>query len=125
MATTSSARALSPRPERTESVRWIEVTARESNGEVVVRVAGKGCVGQAATLATGLLGLSTRRQAQVALDLSGLKCVSSLALGVLVAFRRGIVRSGGRVRLAPSLQSPVRKRLEEAGLLPLFGLSEG
>jgi hypothetical protein len=36
----------------------------------------------------------------VTLDLSELRSISSLAMGVLVAYRRGVVRRGGRVRLA-------------------------
>jgi anti-anti-sigma factor len=96
------------------------VGVTEVPGEVIVRVAGKGCVGQADALAAGLLGLSARRPARVTLDLSGLSCLSCLTLGVLVTFRRGVVRAGGRVRLAASLQEPVRGALERAGLFALF-----
>jgi anti-anti-sigma regulatory factor len=97
------------------------VGVTEAPGEVVVRVAGQGCFGQADALAAGLLGLSARRPSRVTLDLSGLKCVSALAMGILVSFRRGVVRADGRVRLAAPLQEPVRAALERAGLLALFG----
>jgi anti-anti-sigma regulatory factor len=97
----------------------------EAPGEVVVRVAGQGCVGQADALAAGLLGLSARRPPLVTLDLSGLSCVSCLTMGVLVTFQRGVVRAGGRVRLAASLQEPVRVALERAGLFALFRPPEG
>jgi hypothetical protein len=91
---------------------------------LIVRVAGKGCVGQADALAAALLGPGARRSALVTLNLSGLNCLACLTMGVLVAFRRGVVRVGGRVRLAASLQKPVRAALEGAGLLALFGLPE-
>jgi len=102
----------------------IEVGVTEAPGEVVVRVAGKGCVGQADALAAGLLRLSARRPSLVTLDLSGLSCISCLAMSVLVTFRRGVVHAGGRVRLAASFQEPVRAALERAGLLVLFGSPE-
>ncbi|HKB38358.1 MAG TPA: STAS domain-containing protein, partial [Gemmataceae bacterium] len=99
----ASARAPSPTPEGMRRVPRIEVAVTEAPGEVVVRVAGKGCVGQADALAAGLLGLSARRPALVTLDLSGLSFISSLAMGTLVSFHRGVVRAGGRVRLAAGL----------------------
>jgi anti-anti-sigma regulatory factor len=101
------------------------VSVTEAPGEVFVRVAGEGCFGQADALAAGLLGLSARRPSLVTLDLSGLDCVSCLTMGVLATFRRGVVRAGGRVRLAASLQEPVREALERAGLLALFGSTGG
>jgi anti-anti-sigma factor len=83
---------------------------------VIVRIAGEAHVSQAGELADGLLRLSARRPSVVALDLGGLNCLSCLATGVLVTFCRGIVRAGGRVRLASALQDPVRDSLERAGL---------
>jgi anti-anti-sigma factor len=109
-----------PPPEAVGNVPRIEVGVTEAPGELIVRIAGKGCVGQADTLAAGLRRPSARRPALVTLDLSGLSCVSSLAMGVLVRFRHGVVRGGGRVRLAGSLQEPVRAAVERAGLLALF-----
>jgi anti-anti-sigma regulatory factor len=67
-----------------------------------------------------LLGLSALRPPLVTLDLGELSFVSSLALGVMLAFRRGIVRAGGSVCLAPTLQDPVRAALERTELLALF-----
>jgi anti-anti-sigma regulatory factor len=91
---------------------------------VTVHIAGEASIRQAGTLAARLLGLSARRPSLVTLDLSGLGHISALAMGALVAFRRGILRSGGRVRLAPNLQDPVREALSRAELLALFGLPE-
>jgi anti-anti-sigma factor len=117
----SSVLAPSSVPERTGNALRIEVGVREAPGEMVVRVAGEAGVKQAEELTAALLGLSACRPAQVTLDLAELSFVSSLAMGVLVSFRRGIVRAGGRVRLAEVLQQPVCEALERAGLLALLG----
>jgi anti-anti-sigma regulatory factor len=93
-------------------------------GEVVIRLAKEPGVRQAGELSAALLGLSALRPPQVTLDLSGLNVVSCLTLGVLEAFRRGLVRAGSRVRLAAAMQEPVRAALERAGLLTLFGMRE-
>jgi anti-anti-sigma regulatory factor len=87
---------------------------------MIVRVAGKGCVGQADALEAALLSLGARWPSLVTLDLSGLKCVSCLTIGVLVRFRRGVVRAGGRVGLAADLQPKVREALDRGGLMSLF-----
>ena len=103
----------------------LEVGVTEGPAETIVRLAGPGCVGQADALTAGLLGLSARRPALLTLDLSGLRCLSCLTLGVLVTFRRGVVRRGGRVGLAAALQEPVRAALERAGLLALLSSAGG
>jgi anti-anti-sigma factor len=121
----SSTRAPSPAPEAARRVPRIEVSVREAPGEVVVRLAGEASFGLAGELAGVLLCVSVRRPPLVTLDLSGLTFVSCLALGALVAFRRGVVGAGGRFRLAAALQEPVRASLERAGLLTLFGWPEG
>jgi anti-anti-sigma factor len=124
-ATLLSPSAPSSDPEGAVRIPRIEVAVTETPGEVVVRVAGKGCVGQAEALAAGLLRLSARRPSRITLDLGGLNCVSSLTMGVLVSFRQGVVRAGGQVSLAASLREPVREALERAGLLALFGWTSG
>jgi anti-anti-sigma factor len=102
----------------------IEVSVREAPGELIIRVGGEAGVKQVSELAGALFGLSARRAPLFTLDLSGLRSVSSLALGALVAFRRGVVRAGGRVRLEAGLQEPVRESVERTGLLDLFGSPE-
>jgi anti-anti-sigma factor len=96
----------------------------KATGEVVVRLVGEAGIRQADEVTSALLGLSALRPPLVTVDLSGLNAVSCLTLGVLVTFRRGIVRAGGRVRLAAALREPVRVALEQAGLLALFGPPE-
>src|SRR5262249_27446693 len=100
------------------------VSIDEVPDEVVVRVAGEATFWHVDKLSAALLSLSARRPSHVVLDLSGLTCVSSLAIGVLVQFRRGIVRSGGRVCLAPILQNTAREALARAGVIDLFRLPE-
>jgi anti-anti-sigma factor len=98
----------------------IDVTFDEAAGEAVVRLKGKASVPQARAIEAGLLPLSALRPRLVTLDLSEATSLSALAMGVLTAFRRGVVRAGGRVRLAPAPSPEVREALEAAGLAPLF-----
>lgn len=113
--------ALFPARERTPGMARIELSIEETPTEVVVRVAGEAGLQQTQELTMALLGLSARRPARVTLDLSGLSFVSSRAVRILVAFRRGVVRAGGRMRLAATLQEPVRAALGRAELLMLLG----
>jgi anti-anti-sigma factor len=101
----------------------IAVYVREAPEEMVICIVGEATVGLADALARLLLRPIVRRPKLVTLDLSGLKLLSCLAMGTLVTFRRGVVRAGGRVRLAAALQGPVRESLERAGLLTLFDSS--
>jgi anti-anti-sigma factor len=121
----SPARALSPASETSGRAPRIEVGIDEGPGEVVVRLGGEAGVGQAGELTAALLRLSAARTPLLTLDLSGLRFISSLAMGLLVDFRRGVVRSGRRVRLSADLDGSVRETLERAGLLALFGSPDG
>src|SRR5262249_34706396 len=68
----------------------------------------------------GLMRAVARRPTAVTLDLSNLRSISCLAMGVLMSYRRGLLRADGRVYLADRLQPPVREALERAKLLNLF-----
>jgi anti-anti-sigma factor len=103
----------------------MDVDVAEATTETVVRIAGEAGFRLADQLTAALLSLSARRPKLVILDLSGLTFLCSLAMGVLVSFRRGVVRRGGRVRLGKTLQEPVREALDRAGLLGLFASDEG
>jgi hypothetical protein len=92
----------------------------QAPGEFVVRLAGEAGVGHARRLAMELAGVSVHRPSLVTLNLASLEAISSLVMGVLEAFRRGIVRAGGRVRLEAALTGPVRAAMERAGLLALL-----
>ena len=98
----------------------LEVMVSQMSDEVVVRVKGEATVASSGALLAGLLAVAAQRSAVVTLDLSQLRCLSSLAMGVLVTFRRGVVRRGGRVRLAKGLPLAVQEALARAELLDLF-----
>jgi anti-anti-sigma factor len=98
----------------------VQVTITHTAADMVIQVKGEARVDCAGALMGGLLGPAACRPAVVTLDLSELRSISSLAMGVLVAYRRGVVRTGGRVRLAEELQPAVREALTRAELLDLF-----
>jgi len=112
-----------PWPARARPEPGVEVTIDRGPDEVVIRVAGEAGFRQAGQLLNGLFVPDAQSPAAVTLDLSGLRFISCLAMGVLVSYRRGVVRRGGQVRLRPDLQPQVRDVLHKAGLLKLFGES--
>jgi anti-anti-sigma factor len=87
---------------------------------MLIRVKGEATVEGAGALLDSLLAPASCSPAVVTLDLSELRSISSLAMGVLVAYRRGVVRRGGRVRLAGEVQPGVKEALARAELLGLF-----
>jgi anti-anti-sigma factor len=98
----------------------LEVEVLDTAAGVEVRLRGQAGVLEADALEAVLLRLAARRPACVILELSKLDSISSLAMGLLVAYRRGAVRAGGRVCLAADLQPGVRDALDRAGLMSLF-----
>jgi anti-anti-sigma factor len=116
----SSAPAPVPVSESAAIAPGLEVSVSEAPGELLVGLAGEAGVAEASELAVALVRLSARRAPLVTLDLSRLSHLSSLAMGALAAFRRGIVRAGGRVRLAAGVQERVRESLERTGVIALF-----
>ena len=105
---------------RTPAVPTVEVAVNDTSEGMVIRVKGEARAEFAGALLDGLLGPTARRPALVTLDLSELRFISSLAMGVLVTFRRSVVRTGGRVRLAEELQPAVKEALMRAELFDLF-----
>jgi anti-anti-sigma factor len=87
---------------------------------MVIRIEGDATVESTGALLAGLLAPSACRPPTVTLDLSELRSISCLAMGVLAGYRRGVVRTGGRVRLAEDLQPAVREAFERAELFSLF-----
>jgi anti-anti-sigma factor len=96
------------------------VSVVQAAADLVIRVKGEAAVHSVGVPQAGLLASSACRPAVVTLDLSELRSLSCLAMGVLVAYRRGVVRTGGRVRLAESLQPAVHEALARAELFGLF-----
>jgi anti-anti-sigma factor len=91
---------------------------------MVVRVKGEARTDCAGALLDGLLAHG-RRPAVVMLDLSELRSLSQLALGVLAAYRRSVVCAGGRVCLAGVLHPAVNESLARGGLLDLLETTTG
>jgi anti-anti-sigma factor len=87
---------------------------------MLIRVKGEATAQSCGSLLAGLLSPSACRPTVVTLDLSELRSISCLALGVLVAYRRGVVRNGGRVFLAEALHPPVKEALVRAQLFDFF-----
>jgi stage II sporulation protein AA (anti-sigma F factor antagonist) len=76
------------------------VRASEAGGIWVVSLEGEARAADVGRLQMPFMRLVVRRVPLVVLDLGGLRFLSSLALGALVALRRDLARFGGRVSLA-------------------------
>jgi anti-anti-sigma factor len=84
-----------------------------------VAIQGEASFDQAEVISAQLLRTPLDGYSLVVLDLAGLTCLSCLAMGALVEYRRGVGRRGVEVRLA-NVQAQVWLALESAGLWPLF-----
>jgi hypothetical protein len=71
-------------------------------------------------LTAALLPVSACRPALLTLELGMLTHLACLAIGVLAEFCRGVIRNGGRVRLADTPRESVREALVRTELLNLF-----
>ena len=88
---------------------------------LVVAIKGDASFDQAEFISAQLLRIPLDGYAVVVLNLAELTFISSLAIGALVEYRRGLVRRGVEVRLA-NVQAQVWLALETAGLGKLFEL---
>jgi anti-anti-sigma factor len=95
----------------------MSLAIKEDHDRTVVRLGGVVGSNEATELDLRLSLLLACQPAHVVFDLDGLRLIGSLGLGVLFAFRRGLIRRGGRVGLA-------RVRPEVAALLAQVGLDE-
>ena len=95
----------------------------ENPTEITVRLIGEGSTSEADRLQLSLTRLMAVRPPLVVIDMAGLLYVTSLAMGVLVQFRRAIARSGGRIQLA-HLQPSVLESFQNARLDSLFEITE-
>ena len=82
-------------------------------------IKGDAIFDQAEGISARLLRISLEAYSLVVLNLAELRSVSSLAMGALVSYRRGVGLRGVEVRLA-NLQAQVWLALESAGLGKLF-----
>jgi anti-anti-sigma factor len=65
-----------------------------SGNRVLIRIEGSLGIGEADRLQAYLQKFSAQRPSVVLLDLAAVPLVSALVLGVMVEFRRGLVRAG-------------------------------
>jgi anti-anti-sigma factor len=86
---------------------------------LLVAIQGEASFDQAEVLSAQLLRLPLDAYWLVVFDLSELTFLSSLAMGALVEYRRGLCRRGVEVRLA-NVHAPVWLALESASLWTLF-----
>ena len=87
---------------------------------LTVALRGEASFDQAEFIAGELLRIPLDPFSLVVFDLAELRFLSSLAMGALVAYRRGLCRRGVEVRLANVQAAPVWLALESAGLWTLF-----
>ena len=87
---------------------------------LTVAIQGEASFDQAEVISALLLRISLDGYSLVVLDLAELTFLSALAMGALVAYRRGLCRRGVEVRLANVQAAPVWLALESAGLWTLF-----
>ena len=86
---------------------------------LIVGIRGEASFDQAEVISAKLLRVPLDACSLVVLDLAELTLLSSLVMGALVEYRRGVGRRGVEVRLA-NVQGPVWLELELAGLWNLF-----
>jgi anti-anti-sigma factor len=97
----------------------LAVTITDVAQGVLVRLEGRAGFETAEQLELPLLRLVARRTPLAVLDLSGLTFLASLAMGVLVTFRRDLSRWGGRGKIA-GVRPEVYQALQYAGLTDFF-----
>lgn len=100
----------------------LAVKIEKTADTVIVQLIGEVGLGGVDELERGLRPVLAARCALSIIDMSGLKFISSLGLGLLVELQRGITRNGGVVRFA-ALQPLVRDAIVKCRLdavLPLF-----
>jgi anti-anti-sigma factor len=84
-----------------------------------VAIQGEASFDQAEVISAQLLRIPLDGYSLVVFDLAELTFLSSLAMGALVEYRRGVGRRGVEIRLA-NVQAQAWLALESAGLGPLF-----
>jgi anti-anti-sigma factor len=101
----------------------LEVTIDDHDDEVVVHLEGEGGFLESEMLDAALTPLRARRLALVTFDLSELRSLTSMLLGVLIGFHFSTVHGGGRMRLT-ALRPEVFEVIERARLTKLFEIHE-
>ena len=97
----------------------LQIEIEPITGGILIRLAGNAAIDCVDRLELSLLAITAQRPALTVFDLAGIAVAASNFMGVLVSFRRGIVRNGGQVRLA-ALQPNVEAAFRSARLDQLF-----
>jgi anti-anti-sigma factor len=87
---------------------------------MVVAITGEAVV-ELEPLVSALQSIGTSHPLRVVLDLSGLTFMSSLAMGVVLAFRKNIIAEGGLIKVA-ALQKMVLDSFKRARLDKVFDI---
>jgi anti-anti-sigma factor len=112
MSVSSTAGGTMPAPK-------LEVVVSDLPDEVLVCLKGEAGYLEAEVLKAALGTLSARRPQLVTFELSELRLISSLALGILVNYHRATVRNGGQVRFTGHHPN-IRDIIEQTRLLMLL-----
>jgi anti-anti-sigma factor len=92
------------------SVLSVEVEVQEWG--TVIKISGEAGVSNADELSRRLMPVTASHPPLVVFDLAGLRFISSLGLGLLMEFQRGLNLHGGHVRLVnpqPAVHDMLRK----------------
>jgi anti-anti-sigma factor len=95
-----------------------EAAAAAGTSPAIITVKGEAVV-ELEPLVSMLQAVSAKRPTLAVLDLRELSFISSLAMGVLLAFRRSVVAGGGKVRVA-AMQTLVLDSFKRARLDRVF-----
>jgi anti-anti-sigma factor len=101
----------------------LDVEIDETPQMIVVRLIGNAGTRETERLQMALIPLMAKRPSLVVFDLAKLAYVASLAMGMLVNFRRGLARNGGQVKLA-AVPPLVLESFRAARLDELFEITE-
>jgi anti-anti-sigma factor len=100
-------------------VKTLTIASEPHPSGLVIRIAGEAGVDNVESLADGLMKFCAQKPKLVVFDLSGLDFIASMGMGVLMAFRQELARSGGIVRVAAA-QPMVLDAFKRACLNALF-----
>ncbi len=108
---------------RHETRQKLTVDGLQIEDAVIVALKGEAGFQEVSTLQYHLGQLLGRGLALVLLDLSELRFIASVALGVLVGFRRALLRGGGRLKLT-GLRPQVLEAFRRTRLDDLFEIRD-
>lgn len=96
-------------------------TVREADGSTVMHVAGELDLVSAPRLRNAIATVHGERISELVLDLSGLRYIDSVGIGLLVATRRRADAESTRL-VVRNTSAAVRRLLEMTGLVAYLGL---